>query len=209
MFESVSCIPHTTENRDEVWVSVKRTINGATKRFVEYMDPDIDVDSGLTHSGAAKATFPGLKHLIGESVQIVGDSAVFPSATVADDGTGDGTITISQSVTSASIGLGYTTTIKPSRPEVVSQTGSSMTRHKRWNRIAVRLKDSTGVLVNGDRIPFRSSADEMDQGVGLFNGDKIISNLGWDRDGYITITQDQPLPLSVLAITGTINSGDI
>ena len=207
--ESVTTIPRTDANRDEVWVVVKRMVNSSTKRFIEYLDPDIYVDSGLTYSGTAKSTFTGLKHLIGESVQIVGDDAVFPNQTVANDGTGDGTITISQAVTSASIGLGYSTTIKPVKPEIATQGGTSMTHHKRWNKIAVRLLNSTGVKVNGDQIPFRSSADEMDQGVGLFTGDKIVSNLGWDRDGYIEIKQEQPLPLNVLAITGTLNSNDI
>ena len=208
-FESVSCIPHSTANRDEVWVVVKRTINGATKRFIEYMDPDINVDCGLTYSGAAKSTFTGLRHLVGASVQIVGDDAVFPAQVVADDGTGDGTITISQAVTTASIGLGYTTTIKPTRQEMQMQGGTTLGHKRRWNKIAVRLLDSTGVKINGDQVPFRSSADAMDSGVGLFTGDKIVSNLGWDRDGFIVIEQDQPLPFTLLAITGTLNANDI
>ncbi|QDP59049.1 MAG: hypothetical protein Unbinned6242contig1001_17 [Prokaryotic dsDNA virus sp.] len=209
LFESITTIPRTDANRDEVWVVVKRTINGSVKRFIEYLDPDIYLDSGRTYSGTAATTFTGLKHLIGESIQIVGNDAVFPNQTVVDDGTGDGTITLSQAVTTASFGLGYTTTIKPVRPEVATQGGTSMTHHKRWNKIAVRLLNSTGVRINGDQVPFRSSADEMDQGVGLFTGDKLVSNLGWDRDGYIEIKQEQPLPLNVLAITGTLNSNDI
>jgi hypothetical protein len=208
-FESVSCIPHSTANRDEVWVAVKRTINGATKRFVEYMDPAVNVDCGLTYSGVAKSTFPGLRHLVGESVQIVGDDAVFPTQVVADDGTGDGTITISQTVTTAAIGLGYTTTIKPTRQEMQMQGGTTLGHKRRWNKIAVRLLDSTGVKINGIQVPFRSSADEMDSGVGLFTGDKIVSNLGWDRDGFIVIEQAQPLPFTLLAITGTLNANDI
>ena len=208
-FESVTTIPHPSANRDEVWVVVKRTINGATKRFVEYMDPDMYVDSGLDYSGSAKTVFNGLKHLIGEEVERVGNNAVFPTATITDDGTGDGTTTLSQSVTSASFGLAYTTTIKPVRQEIGTQTGTSMSHKKRWPRISVRLKDSIGVSINGDRVPFRTSADEMDQGIAEFSGDKIVSNLGWDRDGYITITQDQPLPLSVLAITGTQTANEL
>ncbi len=207
--ESVATIPHSTDNRDEVWVGVKRTINGATKRFVEYMDPEMYVDSGLSYSGTAKTTFTGLKHLIGEEIQLVGDDAVFPNATVADDGTGDGTVTFSQAVSTAYLGLAYTTTIKPVRHEIAIQAGTTMGHKKRWNRIAVRLLNSTGVKINDDRVPFRSSADLMDSGVGLFSGDKIVSNLGWDRDGFVTIEQDQPLPLNVLAITGTLSANDI
>ena len=54
-FESVCCIPG--EREDEVWVRVRRTVNGQTRRFIERMDPrqtnDIPeecfyVDSGLS-----------------------------------------------------------------------------------------------------------------------------------------------------------------
>ncbi|KKM08538.1 hypothetical protein LCGC14_1723800, partial [marine sediment metagenome] len=67
--ESVAVIPGT--NADEVWVAVKRTINGATKRFVEYFsaafeagddeklavyaDSALTLDSPVTISGATKA----------------------------------------------------------------------------------------------------------------------------------------------------------
>jgi len=41
----------------------------------------------------------------------------------------------------------------------------------------------------------------MDSAPPLFNGDKVIkTNTGWDREGQITIVQDQPLPLTVSAV---------
>ncbi|MBK7366146.1 MAG: hypothetical protein IPI97_14610 [Nitrosomonas sp.] len=56
--ESVACIPSTTGTRTELWVVVQRYINGAVKRYVEYMTPlfedtvaqrnAIFVDSSLT-----------------------------------------------------------------------------------------------------------------------------------------------------------------
>ena len=59
-FESVAVVRGTTE--DEVWVIVKRTINGATKRYIEYFKPRdwgsdqkdcFFVHSGLTFDGGA------------------------------------------------------------------------------------------------------------------------------------------------------------
>jgi hypothetical protein len=55
MIESVSVVPGSVE--DEIWVSVKRTVNGTTKRFIEYLRPRdfgsdqkdcFFVDSGIT-----------------------------------------------------------------------------------------------------------------------------------------------------------------
>lgn len=60
--ESVACIPNPTSTGDDIWIVVKRTINGSTKRYVEYIEtgwePETQqqysgfyVDSGLTYSG--------------------------------------------------------------------------------------------------------------------------------------------------------------
>lgn len=59
-FESVCVIPSTVDDRDEVWVIVNRTINGATKRYVEFIEKAYDetpdcfyIDSGLTYEDSA------------------------------------------------------------------------------------------------------------------------------------------------------------
>lgn len=66
-FESVAIIPGDGE--DEVWVVVKRTIDGSTVRYIEQFQPrdwgtdDKDiffVDSGLTFDGGAAVTITGI-----------------------------------------------------------------------------------------------------------------------------------------------------
>lgn len=74
--ESVACIPTPDGTRNEVWMLVRRTINGASVRYVEFMEvehqpagvdqagDDIQkafyVDSGLTYDGAVNAVLtPG------------------------------------------------------------------------------------------------------------------------------------------------------
>jgi hypothetical protein len=64
--ESVACIPSSDGGRDELWLSVKRHINGSTKRYIEYMtrlfEDDVDhedaffVDSGLTYNAPLTIT---------------------------------------------------------------------------------------------------------------------------------------------------------
>lgn len=65
--ESVAVIPGVTE--DEVWIIVKRTINGSTKRYIEYFKPRdwgsdqadcFFVDSGLTFDGGAAVAITGI-----------------------------------------------------------------------------------------------------------------------------------------------------
>ena len=50
--ESVAVIPHPDGDREEVWLSVKRTVDGAEVRHIEYQD-----DSG----GLLRASERGLR----------------------------------------------------------------------------------------------------------------------------------------------------
>ena len=57
-FESVAAIPDPPNEEDLVWVVANRVINGVARRFIEYKNRDMMVDSGLTFatSNAEKVT---------------------------------------------------------------------------------------------------------------------------------------------------------
>ena len=48
----------------------------------------------------------------------------------------------------------------------------------------------------------------MGEPIEQFTGDKRVTNLGWNREGQITIQQKQPLPFTLLGITGTLVTSD-
>ncbi|MDB5802685.1 MAG: hypothetical protein JWN73_7 [Betaproteobacteria bacterium] len=69
--EAVTCIPTPDGGRNELWLIVRRTVNGATKRYVEYLEvehqdgDDIErafyLDAGLSFDGKVNATLtPGV-----------------------------------------------------------------------------------------------------------------------------------------------------
>jgi hypothetical protein len=151
----------------------------------------------------ATTTVTGLSHLEGETVSIVGDGSVYPNAIVAS-----GSVTLSgPAALKIEVGLPFTCTLKPNRPEVpVSGTSQGLT--KSWGNITVRLKDTQGAVVNDERIPWRTSGDVLGTAPSHFTGDKKVTNLGWDTDAYITIVQDKPCHIEVLAITGVLVVGD-
>ena len=92
--------------------------------------------------------------------------------------------------------------------EAGSQSGTAQARKKRYNEVVVRLHKSVGITINGDQLPFRTSATPMGQDIPEFSGDKRVSNLGWDREGQIQVEQTQPLPMTILGITGTLVTSD-
>jgi hypothetical protein len=124
----------------------------------------------------------------------------------------DGKISVTlpshSSFKSIEIGLGYTSRIKTMRVEAGSQAGTAQGRKKRYNEVMVRLHKTVGIIINGDQLPFRTSSTPMGQNIQEFTGDKRVINLGWDRDGQIQIEQQQPLPMTVLGITGTLVTTD-
>jgi hypothetical protein len=205
--ESVSSIPHEDGDKDQVWVSVKRTINGATKRYVEFLDAksgfynDLGMDSGLVYNGAATTTITGLSHLEGETVTILTGGATHPTKVVSG-----GQITLDRSVTQAEVGLGFTSHGKTLRPEFPQGTiqAQEQASGTRW----IRVFETIGLKINGEIIPFREPADPMDQPVPKFTGDVKIDQLGWDRLGQIEFMQDQPLPQTILAILRFHHTGD-
>tara|TARA_R100001594_G_scaffold58437_2_gene92416 strand:+ start:7842 stop:9905 length:2064 start_codon:yes stop_codon:yes gene_type:complete len=203
--ESVATIPSVDGTRDDVWVSVLRTINGSTKRFVEWLNKDVFCDSALEYSGSSTTSFSGLGHLEGETVQIVGGDAT-DKAVYVEQKVSSGAVSISGSgVTHAYIGMGYKTTLETLSPEFELGPGNSVGLAKAWNRIIVRVYETLGMTINSEEVIFRVTSDDLGTPVSKFTGTKEIVSLGYSTDDLeILITQSQGLPMTVLNITGEL-----
>ena len=215
--ESIATLPSDT-GEDELYMIVKRTINGVTKRYVELMRPfdfggvttgAFFVDSGLRYDGSAIGSLKGLYHLEGETVTVLANGASHPNRVVADGG-----VSLAYSSTTAAIGYGYTSSMQTMRIESGSADGTSQGKPKRIHAITLRLHETVGIEVGNspsenDRIFFRDSSMAMDQAVPLFTGDKDIEFPGgYDEDDRLYIRQTQPLPMSVLALFPRMNTFD-
>jgi hypothetical protein len=216
--ESVSVIP-TDDNEYQVYVIIKRTINSVTRRYVEYLNNfDFDetddttfnfLDSQLNYDGSATTTISGLDHLEGQSVSILANGATHPDKTVSS-----GSITLDRSSTKVKVGLSYTSLLQTMRLDAGSQDGTSQGRTKRIFDVTIRMFESIGVevgpdLSNMERIPFRSSADAMDSGLGVFTGDKEVEFRGnYETDGFVFVRQTQPLPLTILSLYPKLQTND-
>ena len=72
---SAAVIRNPVKNRDDLWLSITRSINGTTQRTIEVMDWTRYLDCSIAYTGAATATITGLSHLNGDVVSIRGKDA--------------------------------------------------------------------------------------------------------------------------------------
>lgn len=190
---------------------VKRTINGQTKRYIEFITERyvegedvadyLYLDCGATYDSTPATTISGLDFLEGETVGVLADGSAHPDCVVTG-----GEITLQRESSVVQIGLPYVRLLKTMRIEGGVPAGTSQGKNKRLSNVTFRFANTLGAKAGPtedrmDIIPFRKSSDPMDSAPPVFSGDKKIPwPNGYDSDGYIMLKQDQPLPITVIAI---------
>ncbi|KKM96103.1 hypothetical protein LCGC14_1181480 [marine sediment metagenome] len=206
--ESVAVIPHPNGDREQTWLSIKRTIGGATKRYVEYLDDvggfynELGPDSALVYDGAATATLTGLHHLEGETVDILGDGSVYTQQVVTN-----GEVTgLDPTVVKAEVGLPFTSKGKTFRPEVTRGGGETIQGVPIADAsIIMRVDNTLGLKIANTVVDFPTNLDSSPV---KFTGDIKVSRLGWDDLGELTFEQSKPLPATILGIIRTLEIGN-
>lgn len=204
--ESIASMPVT--DRDEVWMVVKRTINGRVRRYIEYMDhydfgDDVAdaffVDCGSTYSGTPASTISGLDYLEGQTVQILADGSVCDDQVVDD-----GQITLAKAASKVHVGLKMTSILGTMRLEVPGG-GGGVGKIKRANFVRVLFNKTLGAQYGPSETDLHTIAfrgrDPMDAPPPLFTGPRTIEFDGdYTEDPRVYIVQEQPLPMTVVAI---------
>lgn len=211
--EAVASIPHPDGDQDQLWMVVSRTIDGGTKKYIEYLEKNWDesldqedgffVDSGLTYDGSPVSSVSGLDHLEGESVTIVADGATHPNKTVSS-----GSVTLDRSGSVIHIGMAYTAKLQTMRFEAGAADGTAQGKTKRIHDFSIRLYQTGPGLwagpggVDMEEIQFRDSGMAMDSPVPLFDGDKTRIEWpgGYEEDGGVTLEHRLPLPCTIISI---------
>lgn len=218
--ESIAVIPAPDGTRDELWMIVKMTVNGSTRRYVEYMELGYQtgdnqtydvfyVDSGATYIGAPTTTISGLGYLEGKTVQILADGATHPDRLV-----NFGAINLQLPASVVHVGIGYDSVLQTNRIEAGAGDGTAQGKTKRIQKCVFRFMDTLGANVGPDEntldeIEFRNPNDPMNQPPPIFTGDKLMEwPDGYNFDGYIMVVQDQPLPMTVVAIMPQVHTFD-
>lgn len=195
---------------DKTYALVRRTINGVTKRYIEYLNWGATNgfhDSRISQTASpAKATWTGLGHLEAKTVRAHADGVFMGDFVVTA-----GAITLPRVASAVIVGLPLDAKIVSQAPEVGTGTGTSQGQNMSTHRIQVRLLNSIGLTIQNQDVPFRAFGPlVLDQAIPAFTGIKDITNFGWaEGESPITIEQKQGYPMTVLAIIRdmTVNPG--
>ena len=190
---------------DDIFVVVKRNIGGSDKYFVEVFDDDFTTDAGAQIvSGFSGTTYSGYSHLNGKTVDIIRDDIIDPQVTVAG-----GNITVGDVPTNyIEAGLPYTISVTTNPVETRLPSGIVQGQKKRILEVSPVLYKTQNITINGRQIPLKTLPVSGVGGVSAFTGVKKTPGfLGFEREAKITISQDQPVFLTVLSLDYKVSVG--
>ena len=190
---------------DDIYVIVERSIGGATKYYVEIFDDDFTTDASTKKTSSFSGTnYSGHSHLEGKTVKLIRDDIVD-----ADDTVSSGAIdVVAQPSTYLEVGLDYSVQVTTNPVELRLSSGSVQSQQKRIVEVTPNLFRTQNLTINGNIVPLQNLAISGSGGVSTFTGKKKMSGfLGYSRDAQITISQDQPVFMTVLSLDYKVSTG--
>ena len=206
-FESCTVVAEGSE--DFLYCVIRRHINGAYVRYIERRSSRqfaaqadaFFVDAGLTYRGTPATTFSGLSHLEGQTVSILADGAVQPQQVVTS-----GAVTIPVAASVVTIGLPIQADLQtlPAAMQIDASFGQG--RSKNINKAWLRVSRSSGVFMGPDAgklVEYKQRTTEMYGLPPALVSDEIEVTLtpSWAAGGQVFIRQNDPLPLTAVALT--------
>lgn len=224
-FEALSVRRSKARDQDMITVTVRRTVGGVSRRFVERFRPLWDfgalkqnaffVDAGF-EAAVSGRYITGAHHLAGETIHCLVDGYPVKSLVVA----ADGTIDLGENIVAEAKvigGIPLTRYGLTSRIEAGAADGTAQGKLKRIDRVVLRLWDSlggkagrvdpeTGAL-SADPLNVRNFADALTSPP-LYTGDVELSAFpsGYDFDGRVWFGSDDPLPFHVVSVYPRLHS---
>lgn len=188
----------------DVYTVVSRTIEGSTRYFVERFVEGLNTDAA-THAETSSASSVLMFHLRGEELNVVVDGVVETNQTVPGSGSSP-LISFENTATSSyEVGLPYTSTIKTLPFEGRLPSGPTRSFKKRILSITADLYETQALTIDGEAVTFDADANGL---ITPYTGFKRKGSLlGYNKDATITITQGEPLDMTILSLDYEVSTG--
>lgn len=208
---------------DQVYYSVRRTINGTDVHYFEKFalesecqggDTNLIMDSFIqTSLGEGVTAVTGLDHLEGEVVVAWADGAYAGSYTVAS-----GSITLDNAFAGAanlSIGLQYIAQFKSAKLPYAFAGGSPLNRKQKVAQLGLLLQNA-----HQDGLKFAGDFDNLKDLPSVYRGAAVVAGTVhaewddiletyddiWSTDSRICLQNAAPFPVTVKAVTFVMNT---
>ena len=231
--ESLAVLPKKDQSQDTLWMIIRRTINGQTRRYIEqltrFWDFDIEkqdawlVDSGLQYSGSLAQDIYGLQHLEGQVVYGLADGVPIGPFTVTN-----GHVQLAAPASKVTLGLGYESLVEISRMENGAADGTAIGKSKRIHNTSLLVWRSHGGKIGvrdiekiGDDgklggmsytpVEYPRRADELES-TDLYTGEVGPSEMppSNDKRGTLTFVREKKdtLPFNVMMVMPQLYTQD-
>jgi len=211
-----SCTVVAEGNEDVLYVVVRRTINGASKRYIERMasrqfEDQADaffVDCGATYEGAPADEISGLTWLEGKTVSILADGAVHPQRVVTG-----GVVSLDIEASTVHVGLPIEADLQTLPMALNLKDGSfGQGAYKNVNKVWLRVYRSSGIFVGPSADKLVEAKQRTNEPYGSPPGLKteevpIVLSPGWADSGQVFVRQSDPLPLTIVSMTAEVALG--
>lgn len=207
VFETCTTVAEGGE--DFLYVIVRRTINGVSKRYVERMATRLFatpadaffVDCGATYDGVPNDVISGLHWLEGKTVNILADGAVHPQRVVTG-----GSITLDIEASKIQIGLPIEADLQTLPLAMQVDGGFGQGRYKNVNKAWLRVYRSSGIFIGPNPenlVEAKQRTIELYGSPTALKSEEIQVMLTptWADNGQVYIRQTDPLPLTIVSLT--------
>ena len=211
------------DDDDQIYFAVERSPTSGSIMAIEKLAKQSEavagtlckvMDSHIVYEGVDTATITGLDHLEGLSVVAWGDGVPLPGPFTVSSGS----VTLSDTVQDAVIGLGYDGKFKSAKLAYAAAAGTAVGKQKRIARVGLLMQDvgwygvRTGkdfdnmhrlppTLGNGRPLVATETIDDYDYNMTTFNG-------GWGPDERICFKVSSPYPATFKGIIFQIETSE-
>lgn len=227
-FLNIASIPGRVSREDDVWLTVRRYVNGSWRYYLEKLAPEfrgttanegrfLDSYTVVDNSVTQASFLNGYTYLEGKTVSILADGTVHAPVLVQ----AGGYIPLDDVYDEIVFGLPYYSEVRPLLSELSLKDGTSKGRTQRITSLAIDFYRTLGIYIgrtsqedstqydHEEEISFRLPQHNMGEPVPLFTGIHTHDfPEGFDVTSNYYIRQKQPLPFTVRGVVDSVEVYD-